>query len=386
MTRRIDARVVYLSRNVPHYKIRIVQSIARAIPDFHVITSTPLQPGRSSEQGSTNFDVREQNSLKVPHLARHAGAGFADLLRIDLPYETGRYLKELRPDVVISMELGTRSIAAARYRRRNPTSRLLLCTMVTPHTEEQRGWIRRRIRPRLYEAADAITYNGPLCQRYLEDNGVDPSKLYHFPYAANDLTLYDGPVERDDSETRNRLLCIGQLIDRKGIVPLVHQLSQYATSRPERRIELSLVGEGPLEDELSAIRTPSNLELKLLGFVQPDDLPDVMKEHGASISGTLADEWLMVVNESLHAGLPFIGSIYAQAVTTLVEDGFNGWQFDPLRPHSLGIALDAYFDASPEDITQMRHNARKSVVDLTPDWAAEGLLDAVEAVLSQPDR
>ena len=46
---------------------------------------------------------------------------------------------------------------------------------------------------------------------------------------------------------------------------------------------------------------------------------------------TLADEWGVVVNEAMAAGLPVLGSIYSQAVEELVEDGVSGWVFRPMN-------------------------------------------------------
>lgn len=385
LTTQVDARVVFLTREIRHHQVREFQLISDAISDFHIMASMPPDPSRRSAAYLADLPIKEQRTLRLPNFASHV-AGFGEMLSIDVPYETGRYLRALKPDAVVSVELGARTIAAARYRRQNPESRLLISTFITPHTEQPRGWLRRQLRRRLIDIADGITYNGPLCRQYLEDMGASPSKLFHFPYAANDLTTFNGPVQRDEDEARGRLLCVGQLIERKNVVALANQLCDYSAQHPTRRIELSLVGVGPLEQELREIATPPNLDLNLLGYVPPEDLPLLMKSHGAAISATLADEWLITVNESLHAGLPFIGSIYAQAVTTLVEDGINGWRFDPLQPASLTEALDAYFEASPQTIAQMRHNARQSVADKTPQWAAQGLLTALDHVLKMTDR
>ena len=49
---------------------------------------------------------------------------------------------------------------------------------------------------------------------------------------------------------------------------------------------------------------------------------------------TLADEWGVVVNEAMAAGLPVLGSIYSQAVEELVEDGVSGWVFRQMNRRS----------------------------------------------------
>lgn len=379
----IRARVVYLSHYITLYNVRVLQTLARAVSDFRVLLSTPIEPNRHFEPDWSGLNVEVQKSKTLERRWKHA-AGFEDTLYVHLPLDTKRRLRELKPDVVLSLELGARSFAAARYCARHPETRLVLCTFMSEHTEQGRGWVRNLLRRRLLARADAITYNGPSCKRYLERYGVDESKLFHFPYAADDRTFASGPVQREDSQTRHRLLCVGQLSQRKGVLPFLEQLKQYCLARPDQRIHLTMIGEGPLSEQLRNTSTPSNLKLDVVGAVPAAELPRWMETQGAAISPTLADEWLLVVNESLQAGLPFIGSRYAQATLALVRDGYNGWQFDPHSPTSLTSALDAYFSATPEQIARMRVQARQSVAHCTPEWAARGAIAAIRAVLGQP--
>ena len=378
-SRPIPARVVYLSHYITLYNLRVLQTIARAVSDFRVLLSTPIEPNRQFAPDWTGLHVEVQKSKTLERRWKHA-AGFEDTLYVHLPLDTARRLEQLQPDVVMSLELGARSVAAARYCARHPETRLVLCTYMSEHTEQGRGWMRNLLRRRLLKRADAVTYNGPSCKRYLAAYGVPDAKLFHFPYAADDRTRATGPLERDDNATRHRLLYVGQLSQRKGLMPLLEQLKQYCEARPAQPLQLTMIGEGPLTEQIRCFATPSNLTLELVGAVPAAELPAWMKSHGAAISATLADEWLMVVDESLHAGLPFIGSIYSQAVTTLIRDGYNGWQFDPLARPSLATALDAYLAASPETIAAMRAQARASVMHRTPQWAAQGALDAIATV------
>ena len=60
------------------------------------------------------------------------------------------------------------------------------------------------------------------------------------------------------------------------------------------------------------------------------------RKVGVLVFPTLADEWGLVVNEALAAGVPVLGSLYSQAVEELVRDGENGWTFRPDRMHCRG--------------------------------------------------
>lgn len=382
----LDARVVFLTHYIPLYQVRVLQTIAAAVSDFHVLLSTPIEPNRAFAPDRSGLDVDVQNTLTLRRRWRHPEGQFEDPLYVHVPYDTRSRLHRLQPDVVMSLELGARSLAAARHCRRHPNSRLILCTYMSERTEQGRGWIRALARRRLIEQADAITHNGPSCRDYLRSRGADEERLFHLPYAADDRTLYRGPVERDECYLRGRLLCVGQLSQRKGVFPLLEQLSRYCHHRPNRRLHLSLAGDGPLRTRIEHYPRPANLTIELLGNVTPDRLAVLIAEHGALIAPTLADEWMLVVDEALHAGLPVIGSVHAQAVTALVRGGVNGWRYDPTRPHSLNRVLDQYLAEPATRIAAMRVAARDSVAHRTPEWAAAGAIEAIRWVLDQPSR
>ena len=376
----LPARVVFLTHFIPLYQVRVLQEISRRVSDFHVLLSTPIEPNRKFEIDWGDLDVQVQKTITFRRSWKQAGpAGgpsFTDPLFVHVPYDTRTRLKRLRPDIVMSLELGARSLAAVRYCRRRE-AKSIVCTYMSEHTEQARGSLRSQLRKHLIRRADAITYNGPSCKRYLQGLGADPQRVYRLSYAADDRTAHSGAIERDEAAVRNRFLYVGQLSERKGVLPMLQQLAAYCRLHADRNLEIRLAGLGPLRDAIERFDVPKNLTIRLLGNLAPADLTAEMLACGATIAPTLADEWLLVVNEAMHAGLPVIGSIYAQAVTTLIRDNENGWQYDPASDSSLHSALDQYFATSQERLAEMRHACRDSIAHCTPKWAAE---DAVRAI------
>lgn len=378
----IDARVVLLTHYIPLYQVRVFQELTAAIRDFRILLSTPIEPNRDFTPDWSGLNVTVQDTWTMRRRWKHRQAGFEDPHFVHLPYDTTRRLHDLKPDVVMSLELGARSAGAAWYCRRHPQTKLILCTYMSERTEQGRGWLRQSIRRRLVRSADAVTYNGPSCHRYLKQFDVPDDQLFHLPYAADDRTVYRGPIQRDDKACRHRFLVVGQLTQRKGVMPLLEQLCDYCRCHPNRRIEVNFAGDGPLHEAIKTYPAPPNLDVHLLGNIAPATLAKMMRSSGALIASTLADEWMLVVNEALQAGLPVIGSIHAQAVTTLVKHGDNGWCYDPADKDSLGQALDAYFGEPESTLQEMCQAARNSVADRTPAWAAAGALDSIKHVLT----
>ncbi|WP_235033265.1 glycosyltransferase family 4 protein [Rubripirellula obstinata] len=377
----IDARVVFLTHYIPLYQVRVLQAIAARVRDFQILLSTPIEPNRDFQPDWSGLNVTVQNSWTLRRRWRHPDGGFDDQLYVHVPYDTSARLRELKPDVVMSLELGARSAGAALYCRRHPETKLVLCTYMSERTEQGRGFVRRKLRQRLLRSADAVTYNGPSCKDYLNGFGVQSDRMFHLPYAADDRTVYQGPTERDEADCRHRMLVVGQLSQRKGVDRLVRQVASYCRANPDRKIEIVFAGDGPLRDELKTIETTANLKVNLLGNVPAEELAVWMLRCGVLLAPTLADEWMLVVNEALHAGVPVIGSIHAQAVTTLVKEDVNGWTYDPMEDGSIDQALDTYFDQSDQDLSDMRVVCRQSVASRSPAWAADGAIRAIKHVL-----
>ncbi|MCC9604077.1 glycosyltransferase family 4 protein [Stieleria sp. JC731] len=396
----LPARVVFLTHYIPLYQVRVLEEIARQVRDFHVLISTPIEPNRQFELDWGNLNVTVQKTLTVRRRWKHRSnktsvskdalptekvGGFSDPLYVHVPYDTAAQLSRLNPDVVMSLELGARSLGAVRYCKRHQQCKSILCTYMSEHTEQHRGNLRAMLRRYLVRNADAITFNGPSCKRYLTSIGADERSLYQLAYAADDRSSYRGSVCRKESEVRSRLLFVGQLSDRKGVVPMLSQLAGYCSNHPSRSIEIRIAGDGPNRSAIESFPCPSNLSITMLGNLAADKLATEMSLAGATIAPTLADEWLLVVNEALQAGLPVIGSVYAQAVTTLVRDGFNGWQYDPCQDapsgtNSLSYKLDQYFAISDQSMADMRANCRQSVAERSPRWAAAGAVKAIASL------
>jgi glycosyltransferase involved in cell wall biosynthesis len=348
---------------------RVLQHVASQVPQSRVFLSIPLEPNRNYALDWGGLDVEVQNSLMLRRRWKHR-IGFKDELYVHVPHDTFGRLRRFRPDIVFSYELGFRSFASGLYRRMYPRSRLAYCVCVSEHTEHGRGTARWLLRKALVRMADAITYNGPSCERYLKRLGVPDEKLFPFAYAADDRTDPRPAIARW-AEPNRRLLVVGQLSERKGILPLLDALSAYCDRHIDQAWDLTFIGTGPLESAVLARRYPANLKVNLRGHVSPLELASQWSDYGALVFPTLADEWGLVVNEAMRAGLPVIGSRYAQASTTLIEEGQNGWLYSPDQPGELHAKLAQLHRLTSTELAAMREHARSSVAHITSLAAAE---------------
>jgi glycosyltransferase involved in cell wall biosynthesis len=371
------ARVVVLINYLSRHQVPVYEALGRRRGPVPILVSVDVEPQRPYKPEFGRLDVRFQKNFTFHPAWRHA-SGFRDRMNVHVPYDTFLQLWRLSPDVVVSYELGTRSVFSAIYRMLRPRSRLVIVLNLSEHTERSWGPVRRLIRPLLLRIADVVTVNGPSCRRYVASLGVPAAKILHFPYAAEPQCVYPGPVQRSD-EHRRRLLWVGQLTERKNPLAFWRQLSRWCAAHPACPVRLTVVGEGPLRGRLAAMPLPSNLQVDFVGTFEPPHMPALWRDHGVLVFPTLADEWGMVVDEAMHSGLPVLASVHAQAGLALVEEGVNGWRFDPLDEADMHAAIDRMM-ATPDDaLERMGERARASVADRTPEKSAELLGEAILA-------
>jgi hypothetical protein len=211
--------------------------------------------------------------------------------------------------------------------------------------------------------------------------GADPERMSLWSYAADPAKLYRGQLTQKHHHDSIRLLTVGQLNDRKGVLPALHQVCQWANKHPTTTMEWHVLGVGPLEQAMRDHPLPPNLELALHGHCDPLTIQQHYRDSDALIFPTLSDEWGLVVDEALFSGLPVIGSCHSQAVETLLEDGVNGMIYDPETPDSLPDALDRFMQLPQEQFSRMPIAARSAVASRTPSASATQLIQAIDCAI-----
>jgi len=379
----LSARITWITNFVAPYDVSMYQNLGDRLQDFRLLLSTGMEKCRTWTPNLSLSNARIQRTLSWTYQSRHPN-GFTETLQSHFPYDTIPLLLKEKPKVVISSELGARTVQAVIYRFLCPGTRLIIRAAVSEVSEEGRDRLRNWLRRVLLNHADAVLVNGQSGARYIRRFGVPLEKVFTVPYTTDMTALRGVPLERP-LEADLRLLYVGQLIRRKGVLPFFDILREWALRHETRTANLWIVGTGDLRDGLGKYALPSNVTVKFLGAVPYANLPNVYAECGLLVFPTLADERGVVFNEAMAAGLPVLGSLYSQAVEELVRDGHNGWYFRPDSQGEMYSALDRALNTSDAKVLEMRSNARKTVEYLTPAYEADQVLGAVHFVLSQTD-
>lgn len=175
------------------------------------------------------------------------------------------------------------------------------------------------------------------------------------------------------AESRSGFVCLSRLTPEKGVAVLLDAWRRAGVAHRER---LTVVGSGPLEDELRAKASDlSNVDV--LGHVPPARAADLVGRARALV---LPSRWYEVfpraIVEAYAAGTPVVASRLGSMIE-LVEEGVTGLLAAPGSADELAAALDRLADEAPS--APMSAAARARYVDrYSPQATVAAQLDAYD--------
>lgn len=371
-------RVALLTNFIAPYRVSVLEALRDRVGDLRVLVCTRMERDRSWVVDWGSLDVVVQRTLTFRPLTRDM-FGLARRSEVHVPYDSLEQLRRWAPDVVISGELGARSLQAAAYCTLRPDVPLLIWATLSEHTEKAWGVLRRRLRQVILRRADGVLVNGESGARYIRSFGLPDEHIFRVNQPV-DIDLFNAIPRQRPKTSCTRLLYSGMLTEHKGVRHFATQLATWARANPSHAIEMWWLGDGALRPWLEAQALPGNLSQRFCGAVQYGAVAGFYAQCDALVLPSMRDEWGLVVNEALASGLPVLGSIYSQAVEELVEEGRTGWVFDPLLDASAFAALDRMFATTPVGTAWMRDATRRRISTLTPASAADRIAVAITEV------
>jgi glycosyltransferase involved in cell wall biosynthesis len=178
------------------------------------------------------------------------------------------------------------------------------------------------------------------------------------------------------------LLVVGRLIPRKGLDELLHTWDRLP-GEERRGWRLVLAGDGPDGPALADFAGRAGLsDVVFTGPIDYSRIADYYAAADVLISPTLEDNWSLVVPEGMSTGLPVMCSIYNGCYPELVQEGRNGWRYDPLDECSALGALRRV-RADRDRLAEMGRASEAIVSQHTPARAAEAILEACQIALQR---
>jgi len=297
-------------------------------------------------------------------------------------------VKEVKPDVVITEGFGGWAPAGIRYA---VLHRKKLCMFyertayVERNSPQWRSWYRRIVGM----PVDHFLINGTLTEQYLNEGlhfkhtpkvkGCMCADSFGLAEAVKTVTDADKQVLAKELDLKGGLtyLFVGQMVERKGIEQLLDAWTAHIEKHPDDN--LIVIGKGILLDKMKE-QYDSCSSVHILGAVNYDLLYRYYALCDVFIMPTLEDNWCLVIPEAMACGKPVASSIYNGGHYELVQNGVNGYNFDPLKKEEILDTLDKFHGA---DLEAMGKKSVEIESNFTPDKAAQRIFDACKCVFEK---
>jgi glycosyltransferase involved in cell wall biosynthesis len=121
------------------------------------------------------------------------------------------------------------------------------------------------------------------------------------------------------------------------------------------------------------------------GSIDYNQIHNYYASADAFIIPTLEDNWSLVVPEAMACGLPILCSKYNGCWPELVQEGRNGWVFDPIDTSDTLRVLTSVA-ASKVHLKKMGQCSREIVAQHNPKAAAEAIFAACNLAIKRRSR
>jgi glycosyltransferase involved in cell wall biosynthesis len=175
-------------------------------------------------------------------------------------------------------------------------------------------------------------------------------------------------------------------VPKKNFVRLLEGYARYATNKGATH-DLLILGDGPDRPKLEALVDCWGIRSRvhMPGFQGYDLLPIFYGLASFFIHVSTVEQWGLVVNEAMAAGLPVIVSRNCGSADELVIDGVNGYKINPLDLNMITNKIETLAWQGVRCGT-MGSAAREAVSAWGPARFAEGLVQAGEIALTKKKR
>jgi glycosyltransferase involved in cell wall biosynthesis len=391
-------RVALLTNALTAYMLPVYRDLA-ATPGWRLrlLLSTQTEPHwgdawlQAYEEGLSSLDVELVRSLRFERRQLvERSSGVEQSVSVHLPWGTLSALRRFRPDIVVSAELGARSLLAAAWARWNRVP-LVLWSYPSRVSGEVTSSARQGMRRRLLARADALIGMGVQAREALRGLGVPDERIFDAP-SSHDAPGFERALSgmeplvarhalRGAARARERVaLVAGRLVPVKGILPLLAAWARLPESL-RARWTLCFVGDGPLAHAVRDAQRARPGEIALLPGLPASEMPADLAAADLHIFASLGDTWGIVVNEALACGVPVLCSRLAGCADDLIEPGRNGWLFDPTDAAGFGDALRTAL--SSDALESMGAAASDTAKRFGPEAMAGGMRRAIDYALAR---
>ncbi len=291
-------------------------------------------------------------------------------------------LDKLNPDVVILCGYGVRGMLQG----------LICCvfggypTVLLSATKEDdapRFWLTEWLKSFLLKTYKSALVGGMVHKQYLIQRGMKPDSIFlGYNVVGNDTFQPQSIYSLTSPHHKPFFLAINRFIPKKNLPFLLSAYYNYREIFGESAWDLILCGDGELkpliEQQIQELQLTQSVILP--GFLQENELLPYFAHAKFFVHASIQEQWGLVINEAMAAGLPVLVSNKCGCFDDLVIEGVNGFGFDPTNQVQL-TQLMIKMSSDEVDLNQMGQASLNHIQKYSPSYFAQGLMKAVNYAL-----
>jgi 1,2-diacylglycerol 3-alpha-glucosyltransferase len=240
-------------------------------------------------------------------------------------------------------------------------------------------WVKKK----LVQQFDSYLVGGTAHRQYLRTLGAADEHIFEgYDVVDNHQFAEAATIARQSPTLRQELglpdryfMAASRFVPKKNLPMLLESYRRYR-EQSETNWSLVLCGAGPLETELR-VAARDIPDVHFVGFHKGKELGFYYGLASCFVHASIQEQWGLVVNEAMSAGLPILVSQVCGCVANLVQDGVNGFIFDPENPLQLADLMETI--ARSDELEKMGDASEKIIEQYVPDRFGQGLAMAIDA-------
>lgn len=301
-----------------------------------------------------------------------------------------REIRSYKPDIIVLPGFGEIPFWFVLLASKVLTTRSIL-TCDSTSMDRPAFWLKTTLKKLFVRGCSTAFCYGTKSKEYLLSLGMPIEAIYTRCQAIDNEKF--AALWKESANMREQILLnsgfksrnfifVGRLIQLKNIIRLIDAFTNLKQNE-ELAADwgLIVVGDGPQREELIKHCTQNAVkDVNLIGGKNWSETPSYYALADVFVLPSTSEAWGLVVNEAMICGLPVLVSDRCGAAYDLVEEGKNGFVFNPFDVLELENRL-RFFVRNPDEIGIMSERSRAIISDYTAQNAALQMLRGIRDTL-----
>ena len=301
-------------------------------------------------------------------------------------------LSELRPDVLFVPGWSHPIARAGLHWCLKARAHSVIMSESTVH-DFARVWWREAYKGVVVRASGAALVGGRPHREYLTRLGMRPESIFlgydvvdneYFESRSRAARSQASALRRELALPEKYFLASSRFVQKKNLHRLLEGFDVYRRRASASPWHLVVLGDGPLRPQLEELIRDRDLSefVHLPGFATYEQVPKYLGLASAFVHVSTTEQWGLVVNEAMAAGLPVIVSDRCGCAPDLVTANENGFLVDPHRVDEIADRLGRMANLPEIVRAEMASRSRAIIDHWSPALFGQSAVDAATCASS----